>query len=134
VNKGTLVLLNGIVRGMGQEAQIEVLTRRVQDHNAGGALPSYTYVDCTVIGDPANLPDGDYIASFAGFSSITTRRNGMWLSSGIAVPDKERTFIGGEEAEAEQPMPRHLSKEEPETEPLRLELSPQCNCRRSFLV
>lgn len=134
MNKGTLVLLHGIVRGMGQEADVEVLTRRVQDHNAESGLSAYKYVDCTVIGGPATLPDGDYITSFAGFSAITTRRHGIWLSSGIAIPDEEQSSGAGEEAVTEQPTPRHIRDEEPEAEPPTLKLSPQCNGRRSYLV
>lgn len=134
MNKGTLVLLPGIVRGMGQEAEIEVLTRRVQDHNASGVLPAFRYVDCTLIGGPADLPDGDYIASFSGFSAITARRNGLWLSSGVAIPDEVQATRAGDEAEAEQPSLRRPSTEEPRTEPPALKTSQQCTGRRSFLV
>jgi hypothetical protein len=90
-------------------------------------------VDCTLIGGPADLPDGDYIASFEGFSAITIRRNGLWLSSGIAVPDEGQSTRACEETEAEQPSLRP-STEEPRTEPPALKTSQQCTGRRSFLV
>jgi hypothetical protein len=134
VNRGTLVLLHGTVRGMGHEAEVEVLTRRMQDHNASGILPVFKYVDCTVIGGPADLPDGDYIASFSGLSTVTTRRNGMWLSSGIAVPDENQAFNAGAEAEAEQSSSPRPDTEERKTEPPNLKTATQCNGRRSFLV
>jgi hypothetical protein len=134
VNKGTLVLLHGIVRGMGQEAEIEVLTRRVQDHNASGVLPVFKYADCTVIGGPAELPDGDYIASFSDHSAVVTRRNGLWLSSGIAIPDEDRAHTAGIEAEAELQSSQRLSAEEPKAEPPALKTSPPSTGRRSFLV
>jgi hypothetical protein len=134
VNKGTLVLLHGIVRGMGQEAEVEVLTRRTQDFNASGIMPVFKYVDCTVISGAADLPDGDYIVSFAGHSAITNRRNGMWLSSGVAILDEEGTSSAGEEIEAEQPGPQRHAAEEPEAEPPPLKVSSSCTGRRSFLV
>lgn len=136
MNKGTLVLLHGLVRGMGQEVDVEVLTRRVQDHNEGSSLPAYKYVDCTVIGGPANLPDGDYIVSFAGFSAITTRRYGLWLSSGVAVLDldEEQSFQSQRRDRSREASARSMVEEEPEAEPPTLKLSPQCDGHRSYLV
>lgn len=136
MNKGILVLLHGIVRGMGQQVDVEVLTRRVQDHDAGSGLPAYKYVDCTVIGGPANLPDGDYIVSFAGFSAVTTRRNGLWLSSGVAVLDldEEQSFQSQQKGRSGAASARHNDEEEPKAEPPTLKLSPQCDGHRSYLV
>jgi hypothetical protein len=134
VTKGILVLLPGIVRGMGRKAEIEVLTRKVQAQNASGIPSALRYIDCTVIGGPADLPDGDYIARFAGFSAVITRQCGKWLSSGIAVADDEQAPNADTEAEVEQISPRRINEEESEVEPPALNTSPQCTARRSFLV
>lgn len=134
MNKGTLVLLPGIVRGMGQEAEIEVLTRRVQDHNASGSQPVFKYVDCTVIGGPTDLPDGDYIASFAGFSAVMTLHRGLWMSPGIAVPDGEQPPSATEDSEAEPIAPQRVSPGESKADPPALKTSTQDNVRRSYLV
>ncbi len=131
-----MVLLPGIVRGMGQEAEVEVLSRRMQDHNASGALLVFRYVDLALIGGPAELPDGDYIVYFAGFSAVVTRRNGKWLSPGIAIPDEAHAPGADEEAEAVQASPRGRDPitEEPKAEPPAVKTSPQRNGPRSFRV
>lgn len=83
---GTVVLLHGSVKGMGLEAECEILARRLSiPADPGTELPRFfTYTDCSVVGAPADLPDGEYVAWFEGYSLNTTLHRGLWLSRGAA--------------------------------------------------
>lgn len=84
---GSIVLLHGIIRGMGREAECGILARRVDDSDPRFLHRSFRYFECSILTAPADLPDGDYIAYFAGHSVVATRTRGLWLSSGAAVRD-----------------------------------------------
>lgn len=87
---GTVVLLHGSVEGMGQVAECEVLARRIvvplEEHD-GHTFQTYT--DCSVIGAPIALPDGEYTVHFEEYIFKATCRRGLWLSCGPAsrVPE-----------------------------------------------
>jgi hypothetical protein len=81
---GTLTLLEGNLRGLGVEAKCEVLARRLSIDADRPLQRPYAYMDCTVIGAPADLPAGEYIVYFDGHSFAATSRRGLWFSHGIA--------------------------------------------------
>lgn len=57
---GNIVLLHGTVTGPGKLAGCEVLPRRITADDGNGLLPRpYAFTDCSVIGAPADLPDGE---------------------------------------------------------------------------
>lgn len=86
---GSIVLLRGKIRGMDREAECEILARRVDDSDPRFLHRSFHYLECSILTAPADLPDGDYIAYFAGHSAVATRTRGLWLSSGAAVRDAD---------------------------------------------
>lgn len=59
---------------MGREASCDVLARRL------GIDPISAYSECTVIGAPDDLPDGEYIVEFENIRTATARRQGVWAS------------------------------------------------------
>ncbi len=72
---------------MDREAECEILARRIvvpNDQNPN-AFQFYTYTDCSVLGAPSDLPDGEYTASFEDFTFKTTCQRGLWLSCGPAT-------------------------------------------------
>lgn len=84
---GSVVLLHGSVQGMGRQAKCEVLARRIVTSGAGEAVTgrSYAYIDCSVIGAPYELPDGEYVAGFEDYTLKVTHLRGVWLSCGPAI-------------------------------------------------
>jgi hypothetical protein len=92
---GTLILLPGNLKGLGAEAQCEVLARRLSIE-AGNklSLRPYAYADCSVIGAP-DLPDGEYIVYFDGYSFAVIRQRGLWFSRGPAkrVNEQRSTLV-----------------------------------------
>ncbi len=91
MNRGTVVLLNGRLRGMGQEAECQVLARRLSVYGGETESPRvFTYTDCSVIGAPSELPDGEYLVEFEEYSALAARHKGFWLSFGpptrVATP------------------------------------------------
>jgi len=82
------VLLKGFVQGMGREAQCEVLARRLPIPADQGAeiLHSFIYADCSVVAAPPDLPDGEYLACFEGYSLSASLHRGLWFSRGPASP------------------------------------------------
>jgi hypothetical protein len=92
VNRGTVVLLDGHVKGMGKQADCQVLARRLWVYGEEtDSLRILTYTDCSVIGAPAELPDGKYLVEFEEYSALAARHKGFWLSFGpptrVATPD-----------------------------------------------
>jgi hypothetical protein len=82
---GSIVLLPGHLQGMGREAACEVLARKAADFSsAKSAFPEPDYKDCSVIGAPADLPDGEYRVTFEGHFFLANRQRGLWLSQGSA--------------------------------------------------
>lgn len=92
MNRGTVVLLNGRVKGMGRQADCQVLARRLWVYGEEtDSLRVFTYTDCSVIGAPSELPDGEYLVEFEEYSALAARHKGFWLSFGpptrVATPD-----------------------------------------------
>lgn len=91
MDRGTVVLLHGLIKWEDSEADCEVLARMlaIPSRNSADAMRVFTYTDCSVIGAPAGIPDGEYTVEFAGFSFTATKQRDMWLTSGPAfkIPD-----------------------------------------------
>lgn len=83
MTNGSMVLLRGLLRGMGHESACDILARRVK----GAGSRSVTYVDCSILSAPSELPDGDYVACFDGHSALACRTRGIWVLPGPAVRD-----------------------------------------------
>jgi hypothetical protein len=87
---GTLMLLQGNLKGLGVEARCEVLARKLSTDAGSRQLQrTYTYTDCSVIGAPADLPAGEYIVYFDGHSFSVANQRGLWFSRGPATKIKE---------------------------------------------
>ena len=70
--RGMVEMLPATIRGMGREARCHILARR------RGAAP--VYEDCSIIGAPEDLPDGEYGIEFGGTRAVATKRLGVWGS------------------------------------------------------
>jgi hypothetical protein len=83
---GNIVLLHGTVTGLGKLAGCEVLTRRITADDGNGLLPRpYAFTDCSVIGAPADLPDGEYTTRSEGYSFTAACHRGIWFSRNPAT-------------------------------------------------
>jgi hypothetical protein len=99
----SVVLIQGLLRGMGREAPCEMLA--IRESQSGKNLPSYTR--CSVIEAPRDLPDGDYTVTFSAYSVSARKEAGLWVPEGAASsapePEKQaevvRTFRVEEAAE-----------------------------------
>lgn len=110
MRQGSIVLLQGIVRGMGREESCDILARRLDDLDSSYHDRHFRFIECSVLTAPADLPDGDYIAFFSGHSVLATRKRGLWLPSGEAVrdgntegPDSARVILPGGAASSPAP-------------------------------
>ena len=87
---GTLTLLKGNLKGFGVEADCEVLARRLSiDADSRLMQRPHVYTDCWVIGAPAELPAGEYVVYFDGYSFAARTQRGLWFSHGIATKVNE---------------------------------------------
>jgi hypothetical protein len=83
---GTIVLLHGTVTGPGLTAGCEVLARKVIADESTGLLPRpFAFTDCSVIGAPTDLPDGEYAIRFEGYSFTAACHHGIWFSRSHAT-------------------------------------------------
>ena len=73
-SRGNVVLLPATLKSTGAEASCEVLARRL------GIDPAPVYSDCSVIGAPEELPDGDYTIQFETVQTTVTKLRGLWLT------------------------------------------------------
>jgi hypothetical protein len=77
------VLLDGRLKGMGRQADCQVLARKLLVYGEETAsLRVFTYTDCSVIGAPSELPDGEYLVEFDEYSALAACHKGFWLSFG----------------------------------------------------
>jgi hypothetical protein len=84
--RGTVVLLHGTLMGYGMMADCEVLARKATTDDSNGLLPRpYVFTDCSVIGTPTDLPDGEYTISFEGFCFTAICHHGQWSSHSHAT-------------------------------------------------
>lgn len=93
MNLGAIVLLHGTVKGMGREAECEILARRavMPVGPVTASSQSSAYTDCSVIGAPHDLPDGEYTVQFECHTFRATRHHGLWLSRSPALRTSEVT-------------------------------------------
>jgi hypothetical protein len=97
---GTIVLLHGTVTGTGRVAGCEVLARKIIAEENGGQLPRpYDFTDCSVIGAPSDLPDGEYAIRFEGYSFTAACLHGIWFSRSPATKVSPVTKIDATDAQ-----------------------------------
>ena len=77
--KGSAVLLAARLRGMGREANCDLLARKQPPHLGQG----YTWA--SIVNAPTDLPDGEYQVMFDLHMLRATKARGQWLSSGAIV-------------------------------------------------
>lgn len=94
MHRASIVLLDGIVRGMGREEPCDILARRIDNPDLDNPDRHSRFIDCSVLTAPADLPNGEYIALFSGHRIIATRKYGLWLPGGEAVRDDETERLG----------------------------------------
>lgn len=79
---GMIVLVRGYLRGMGREADCEVVAmkRTIEHMRKSRRHFEEIYSEFGVIDAPPDLPDGDYTVQIGKHVFTTTRRRGLWLS------------------------------------------------------
>jgi len=77
----SVVLIQGLLRGMGREALCELLAMKESQPETGANL----YTRCSVIDAPWDLPDGDYTVTFFDCIVSARREGGLWVPGGTAV-------------------------------------------------
>jgi hypothetical protein len=79
----SVVLIHGVLRGMGQESNCEMLALKETD----SLTRRTTYSRCSVIKADSDLPDGEYIVAFQS-NTVSVRREGsLWLADGESFSD-----------------------------------------------
>jgi hypothetical protein len=79
----SVVLIYGVLRGMGYEADCEMVAIK----NAHPDRRPPTYTRWSVIDAPSDLPDGDYTVSFDDRSVAVRREGGLWLAGDAPMSD-----------------------------------------------
>ena len=72
---GSVVRMDGVVRGMDREAHCDVLVRK------GDPGTGSDYSDGFVLNAPADLPDGEYFVKFDGHAFVAKKEQGVWHHS-----------------------------------------------------
>ena len=72
--RGNVVLVPAILKVLERDVECEVLSRRL------GIEPSPVFSDCSVIGAPDDLPDGEYAIEFGGIRATATKLRGLWTT------------------------------------------------------
>lgn len=77
-----IVVVRGLLRGMGREAECEVVAvkRMVAKMQGLGRPFDEVYSEFGVIEAPSDLPDGNYTVCVCNQTFSTILRHGMWLS------------------------------------------------------
>jgi hypothetical protein len=77
---GTVVLLRGMLRGMGREAECEIVAMRRANSQRGPMRPNtaLTYMDFDVLNAPDDLPEGEYTLDVGGQILNVRKRRGLW--------------------------------------------------------
>lgn len=109
----SVVLIQGLLRGMGREAPCEMLA--IRESQSGKNLPVYTC--CSVIEAPIDLPDGDYTVTFNAWSVSARKEAGLWVPEGAASaapaaekpPETRRMFRIEEAAEILPILKKHVA-------------------------
>jgi hypothetical protein len=69
-------MLAGRLRGMGREAECTLSAEKV-------SLPGtnmYEYAKLTILGEPKDLPDGQYEVTYDGRTQKVQRKFGAWIA------------------------------------------------------
>lgn len=78
---GMIVLLRGVVRGMGREAECEVVAlRQIAATKSKFRRPKSFFRDFGVIEAPNDLPDGEYTVRVGDQILNTAKVHGIWLT------------------------------------------------------
>ena len=89
--RGTAVLRHGVLHGMQQQANCDVLVHMRQT----GSEPEFT--EGFVLNAPPALPDGEYLVCFERHTMHTRKDKGRWLYSneieGSAAPSQAESPI-----------------------------------------
>lgn len=79
----SVVLIQGVLRGMGRESLCEMLALKREDPETHQTV----YSRCSVIGAPSDLPDGEYTVKFRDGTALVRREGGLWLPDGVQLSD-----------------------------------------------
>jgi hypothetical protein len=71
---GSITRVSGVLLGMGFVAHCDVLARMTQCKN------HRAYSEGFVLNAPDDLPDGDYVAIFDGYTLPATKEHGFWFT------------------------------------------------------
>lgn len=93
MGRGAVVLLPGVLKGGGLQANCEVLARKFQLPSGGSPLPLATYCDGSPIGAPEDVPDGTYIVHFDGHQCELTRQKGSWMLCGTVTKSQKPSSV-----------------------------------------
>lgn len=77
----SVVLIHGLLTGMGYHEPCEMLA--IKESASGKAREMFSR--CSVIDAPQQLPDGEYVVSFNGYSVPAKKEGGLWMPAGDAV-------------------------------------------------
>ncbi len=89
----SVVLIHGLLTGMGQHEPCEMLAIK----ESGSGVSPEVFSRCSVIDAPQELPDGDYMVSFNGFSVSARKECGLWIPAEDAVAMRTEQHTGDEE-------------------------------------
>jgi hypothetical protein len=78
----SVVLIHGLLRGMGHEADCEMVAIR---DTLSSSRPS-VYTRWSVLDAPDDLPDGCYTVCFDGRAVPVRREGGLWLANEPPIP------------------------------------------------
>lgn len=114
MKQGTIVLLRGQLKGMGLEAECDLLARRIKWSAPGDERSTLGYTGCVILTAPADLPDGDYMAFFSGHSLPVNRTRGLWVPIGEAIRDSASDALPeGREVVPVSPPDRSVNADSP---------------------
>jgi hypothetical protein len=70
-----VVRIHGFLQGLEKEAGCVVMTWK--ERSTSGR----TFTRCKIVDEPADLPEGPYTLSFAGYKVTTRKFDGCWMLS-----------------------------------------------------
>ena len=88
IEMGSIVLVVGTIKGMGREADCEVLARKEDlPATANRGKWTYEYSQCSVLKAPSDLPDGAYAVMTSDGQTFSTNKHG-----GLCLPGPAGTL------------------------------------------
>ena len=93
---GTIVLVRGTLRGLGRQAECELLARRNQSPELDSdGNRRYTFTGWQVLTAPSDFPDGEYTATTTQGDLVPVVKTGaLWVAgttSQPATPPREKS-------------------------------------------